>query len=202
MFLPFRPLRNPAEAGASPSLTICRRFPPFHGQNEREKPVPRVAYCRRKTQVRRGRGRSRERFFSIRAVFSHSLGKDALFSAERNFHFCRENTFFLRLLRFHRPYVAGFSSRKRRDGLRGTRFFPLPDGETAAVPGCRFARRNALRACVFCFRWRGNPPSGVPFESGNPFPADIPSSGKGAGIAYFPRCPARRANTRFSRGRN
>ncbi len=65
-----------------------------------------------------------------------------------------------------------------------------------------FCKGNARRACASSVRKRRKMFSAVPFASGNPSPADIPSSGNGAGIAYFPRRPDRHANTRFPRGRN
>ncbi len=74
-------------------------------------------------------GRFRKRFFSIRAGFSHPLSKIIRFPAEKNFRFCGENIFFVRLRRFPRPQAAGFSSLKRRDGLRRTRFFLYLEGK-------------------------------------------------------------------------
>ncbi len=65
-----------------------------------------------------------------------------------------------------------------------------------------FCKGNALRACASPVREHGKPTSAVLFGSGKPFPADIPSSGNGAGIAYFPRRADKGANKRFSRGQD
>ncbi len=183
-------------------LTTCQLIPSFREQNEREKAVSGIADCRRKTRTGSGQRRFRIRFFRIRAGFSHPLSKTARFRAEKKFRSCGENTFFVRRKIRKSADSGGFFSRKRRNGLRKDRLFSLFGGKTSTESRCRFVRRNALRACVLFVRECGKPLSAVLFASGNPVPADTPSSGNGTGIAYFPRRSDPRANTRFPRGRN
>ncbi len=141
-------------------------------------------------------------FFHVSGRFLTSFHRKRTFSCREKFPFLRRKHFFRpqenpEKCCFRRIFLPKTAERTAENAI-----FPLFGGKRNTKPKCRFARENVPRTYAFSIRKRGKPPSAVPFESGKPVPADIPSFRKGAGIARSLPCPGQRANTRFPRGRN